>query len=76
MRDLDLGDVVTLDRSVVASNADSPESIFMVVEKKESRIAMEKLPHSFYYIFSPKTGKIGPFQRGELDEIITSNETQ
>lgn len=67
MRDLELGELVTLDRSVMASHVEAP--IFLVVEKKETTFHTSKLKYPFYYIFSPATGKIGPFQRGDLDEL-------
>jgi len=66
MREISVGDMVTLDRSVADNIV---KHVFLVVEKRATKVAASTLKYPFYYIFSPETGTIGPFQRGELDDF-------
>lgn len=71
MRDLELGEMVTLDTSIRASNAQVPGlQLFIVVEKKEIMgRSVEPNAYPYYYIFSSSTGRLGPFLRSELEEV-------
>ena len=70
MRDLDLGEMVTLDTSVKASNSQVQPQIFIVVEKKKvTGRSVEPDAYPYYYIFNSNTGRLGPFLRCELEEI-------
>ena len=71
MKELAIGDLVILDQSIRASNSCTPNEILMIVEKKRQQVGPGMVTeHPAYYVYSTRMGKMGPFQRGELYELV------